>query len=253
MPSPCGAAASCGVGSGVRAAGAIGAFGCGCGAGAGAGTTGVMNSSGAGCCRRLRHHTPASKAASAAIPPTIHGQYDPEAPSAGAGWITLPVGGIAGKLELPGSGTVVTGSATTGAGAVLGLDCGAAVATGRGAARVGALRLVGGGLVVAVGALGTGVGLATGTGLGAGVGRTTGARTTGLSASTGPCERGLLVGRAPGIEKSGRVCAAASAGTSAAASAAAPVAAFAPPPIIRISQSILLRSGALAPLALNRK
>ena len=139
---------------------------------------------------------------------------------------------------------------------MLALGCGAADVIGRGSGaglRVAAMRPLGGALIVVAGALGTGVGLATGTGLGAGVGRATGPRTIGLSASTGPCERGLLVGRAPGIEKSGKVWATETRGASAAASAAAPVAALTLPPIIRISQSILLRSGALAPLALKRK
>ncbi len=150
----------------------------------------------------------------------------------------------------------MTGSIATGPGTVLGLGCGAADAIGRGSGsglRVAAVRPLDGALIVVAGALGTGVGLATGTGLGAGVGRATGPRTIGLSASTGPCERGLLVGRAPGIEKSGKVWATETRGASAAASAAAPVAALTLPPIIRISQSILLRSGALAPLALKRK
>ena len=189
------------------------------------------------------------------MPLASHGQYDPVPLSAGAGWITLSVAAIVAGLELLGSSVGGAGSVATGPGEVLALACGAAGVSGRGggAVRVGALRALGGELVVVAGALGIGVGLATGTGLGAGVGRTTGARTIGLSASTGPCERGLVVGRAPGIEKSGKVCAAANPGKSAAASAAAPVAALTLPPIIRISQSILLRSGALAPLALNRK
>ena len=187
------------------------------------------------------------------MPPASHGQYDPDPLSGGTGWITLSVAAIMGGLELLGSGMGSAGSVATGPGAVLSLTGGAAAdaVRGGGAVRAGAVRLVGGALVE--GALGTGVGLAIGTGLGAGVGRAAGARTIGLSASTGPCERGLVVGREPGIEKSGKVCAAASPGTSAATSAIAPVAALTLPPIIRISQSILLRSGALAPLALNRK
>jgi hypothetical protein len=89
------------------------------------------------------------------------------------------------------------------------------------------------------GALGTGVGLVTTIGLGVGVGRT-GARMIGLSVSTGPCERGLVVGRAPGIEKSGTdwVWATSVAGTSASPSAKAPVAALTVPPNILIDLSI---------------
>ena len=178
------------------------------------------------------------------MPLASHGQYDPVPLSAGAGWITLSVAATVDGLELLGSAVGGAGSGATGPGAMLALACGAAGVSGRGggAVRAGAVRPLGGGLAEVAGALGTGVGLATGTGLGAGVGRTTGARTIGLSASTGPCERGLVVGRAPGIEKSGKVCAAATPGTSAAASAAAPVAAQTLPPIIRISRPVCLWS-----------
>ena len=163
--------------------------------------------------------------------------------SIGAGWITLSAAGAAGRLALLGSGKVVTGSIATGLGSVLSLGCGAAEVIGRGSGagvRVAAVRPLGGALIVVAGALGTGVGLGAGTGLGAGLGRATGPRTIGLSASTGPCDRGLLVGRAPGIEKSGKVCAAANPGTSAAASAAAPVAAPMLPPNFRITCPVCL-------------
>ncbi len=90
-----------------------------------------------------------------------------------------------------------------GPGTLLSLARGEAEVIGRGGGvelRAGALRPIGGALVVFAGALGTGVGLATGAELGLGVGRGAGPRTIGFSVSTGPCERGSLVGRAPGIE-----------------------------------------------------
>ena len=190
------------------------------------------------------------------MPQASHGQNDPDALSVGAASITLSVAVIVVGLEPLGSGKGVTESLGAGPVTALALGCGETGVTVRGAGaelRAGTVRPIGGELDVVAGPLGTGLALATGTGLGVGVGRTSGARTTGLSASTGPCERGLLVGRAPGSEKSGNVCAAAIPGTSAAASATAPVAALMLPPIIRISRSIPLRSGALAPPALNRK
>ena len=93
------------------------------------------------------------------------------------------------------------------------------------------------------GALGVGVGLATGTGVGLGVGRGAGERMIGASVSTGPCARGSLVGRAPGILKSGTVCACAvnATGANESPSAMALAAAFALPPNFRIDCSMCLR------------
>ncbi len=96
-----------------------------------------------------------------------------------------------------------------------------------------------------VGALGLAVGLATGTGAGVGAGvgagRGLGERMIGASLSTGPCARGLLVGRELGIEKSGTDWAGAAAGASKSPSAKAPVAAFTLPPKSCIDRSIFLR------------
>ena len=138
-------------------------------------------------------------------------------------------------------------------GAALALGEGLIVVTGRTGdeVRAGVSLAFGRGTVVLVGALGRGVelgrgvglGAATGAGPGLGVGRGAGLRMIGLSVSTGPCARGLAVGREPGIEKSGKVCAAAIQGScsanSAANSAAAPLAVPTLPPNSRITPSHL--------------
>ena len=176
--------------------------------------------------------------------------------SAGAAWITLSVAETDGKLAPLGSGIGVTTVVAGGLGTALALACGAAdVVRGGTAVREGASLRLGGAATVVAGARGTGVGLgaATMVGLGLGVGRGAGPRTIGLSVSTGPCARGLAVGRAPGIEKSGKVCAAGTPGSSAATSAAAPLAVLTLPPNSRITRPICLLARALALPALNRK
>ena len=219
-------------------------------------TTGGMNSS--SCIvalRRLRHHNAANSAASSPAAPAIHGQIDaPEVVSAADPAVSM-VGPGPGTALLLGSGNgVIAGALVLGDGAALAACAAPEVMRGAGAALRGAalVRGVGTGLTAALGAV---VGLATGTGDGVGLGRGAGARMIGASASTGPCARGLLVGRPVGIEKSGTpcVCAAKAAGTSNSASAAAPVTVFALPPEFTIELSISVLARALAPHALNRK
>ena len=175
------------------------------------------------------------------MPLASHGQYAPKALSSCVGGTKLSVAETGGRLDPLGTGRGVTISVAGGLGAALALACGEIAGTVRDgvAGREGATLRLGGAATGVAGARGTGVGLGTEAmvGLGLGVGRGAGPRTIGLSASTGPCERGLAVGRAPGIEKSGKVCADATTGTSTATSAAAPVAAPMLPPIFRISQS----------------
>ena len=150
--------------------------------------------------------------------------------------------GVTGKPELTGSGSGVTVAvAGFGAASVLATGCGPTVVRGSGAgARAGPV-LRGDGAVV-TGALGVAVGVATGTGTGVGPGVGRGeARMIGASLSTGPCARGSLVGRLPGIRKSGTDWAGAAAGASKSPSAAARIAAFTLPLKSCIDCSIFLR------------
>ena len=160
------------------------------------------------------------------------------------------VGAAAGRLETFGCGVgVVIAAEPAALGAARARGAGLTAVAGRtgGAVRAGVSLALGRGTVVFAGApgwgvaLGRGVGLgdAIGAGLGLGVGRGAGPRMIGLSVSTGPCARGLAVGREPGIEKSGKDCAVATPGTSAASSAAAPLAVPTLPPNSRITPSHL--------------
>ena len=215
-----------------------------------------MNSScGTLALQRLRHHKPANSAASSAAVPAIHGQIDALELSSGPMPAVSIVGTGPGTVLLLGSGNgVIVGALVLGEGAALVIGAGTGAMRGAGAPLRGAavVRGAAAGPVAALGAL---VGLATGTGDGVGLGRGTGARMIGASASTGPCARGLLVGRDDGIEKSGTdcVCAAKAPGTRSSASAAAPVIAFALPPKFTIKLSMIALVGALALHALNRK
>jgi len=204
------------------------------GGGAGAGTTGGTNSSTVVCVRRLRHHSPANAAASKAAAPAAHGQIEPDVCADAAGSVRL----LGGGAMLLGCGKGATGWVVVlGVKLAVAAGCGAVVVRGSGAgARAGPV-LRGLGAAVA-GALGTGAGLADGTGVGTGLGRGTGVRMIGASLSTGPCARGLLVGRPLGIEKSEIDWAGASAGASKSPSAKAPAAAFALPPNFCIDRSI---------------
>ena len=213
-------------------------WGCagGAGGGVGARTTGGTNSITTGCSRRLRHHSPAKTAARRAAAPAIHGQYEPDDTSCAPGSITAVAGGALVRPELVGDGE--TGW-KVGLGAVLegATGCGAVAVRGSGAGARAGPELRGAGTFV-IGALGVGVGLAAGTGVGVGLGRGAGVRIIGASLSTGPCARGLLVGRPLGIEKSGIDWASDIVGASKSPSAIAPVAAFALPPSFCINRSI---------------
>ena len=153
--------------------------------------------------------------------------------------------GAADSPEELGSGTGVSVSLAEPDGTAAGAPeeatgAGAAAVRGNGAGgRAGVVPRGGGGVVI--GALGLGAGLVTGTGAGLGTGRGVGERMIGASLSTGPCARGLLVGRELGIEKSGTDWAGAAAGASKSPSAIAPVAAFTLPPKSCIDRSIFLR------------
>jgi hypothetical protein len=191
------------------------------------------------------------------VPPATQGQNDAPALSTGGGSIVLIDGALPGAMVLLGNGMgVIPGWVVLGEGTALApvLGGGAAVARGAWTGPRTALVWRGAG-AAAVGALCVMVGLATGTGAGVGLGRGTTVRMIGASLSTGPCARGLLVGREDGIEKSGTlcVCAATTPGTSNTASAAAPLAAFvlAPEPVIDLP--MVARDRALALRALNRK
>ena len=243
MLSPGSTALSCG--SGMRETGV--AAGCGAGGGAGAGTTGGINSSCGVCLPRLRQISPANTNASKATAPASHGQIEADEACVGAGSITFVGAGAAGSAEVLGSGTgVMVWFAGIGAASLLAAGCGVTLVRGNGAtARAGAGPRGAGTAVV--GALGLAVGLATGTGAGAGAGvgagRGLGERMIGASLSTGPCARGSLVGRLPGIRKSGTDCAGADVGASQSASAMTLAAAFTLPPKSCIDCSIWLPSG----------
>ena len=231
MPRPGSIALICG--SGARVGAASGAD-CarGSGDGTGTGTTGGTNSNTVVCARRRRHHSPANPAASKAAAPAAHGQIEPNEDAGAAGSVKLAVG----AAMLLGCGRGVTGW-VVGPGAVLAAGWSAVVVRGSGAgARAGPVMRGDGAAVT--GALGTWVGLAEGTGVGTGLGRGTAVRIIGASLSTGPCARGLLVGRPLGIEKSGIVWPGASAGVSNSPSATAPAAALALPPNFCINRSI---------------
>lgn len=247
--------------AGTTGGGGAGA-GVGAGAGAGAGpgfgsgltTTGGSNSSSKVLGRR-RHHSNANRAARAAVPPAIHGQYQPAAgavpsTSCGGGRVMLGVAEGSGSCAAGSTGCTpgVAEAAGAGAGTRPGLVAagwGRAVWTGRGAGRP----------VAAPPGCGTGwlvTGAGAGAGAGAGLGRGAGARTTGLSSSTGPAARGLLDGREVGIVNTGASCAAAGAGTSGSSSANAP-AILALPPTAFIIMSIISATGPIGLSALNRK
>ena len=202
-----------------------------------------MNSSSGVCLPRLRHHSPAITKARSAAAPATHGQIEADEACAGAGSIALVGAGAAGSPEVLGSGAGVSVSLAGPDGApdeATGAGAGAAVVRGNGASgRAGAVPRSAGAEVM--GALGVAVGLAAGTGAGLGEGRGAGERMIGASLSTGPCARGLLVGREVGIEKSGTDCAGADPDASKSPSAIAPVAAFTLPPKSCIDCSIFLR------------
>ena len=192
---------------------------------------------------RLRRHSPANTKASKAAAPATHGQIEADEACAGAGSIALVGAGAAGSPDVLGSGTGVSVSLTGPDGTTdeaAGFGAGAAVVRGNGASgRAGAVPRGAGAEVI--GALGVAVGLAAGTGAGLGEGRGAGERMIGASLSTGPCARGLLVGREVGIEKSGTDWAGAAADASKSPSVKALVAAFTLPPKSCIDCSIFLR------------